>query len=79
MKYVVIALMVLFTTSAQADTDNQKINNQQLSKKPYAAPVVEDESFEGLVVEKEDTSDKQYKILNLHRLGSRPYAVKNTD
>ena len=41
MKYVVIALMVLFTTSVQADTDNQKINNQQLSKKPYAAPVVE--------------------------------------
>jgi hypothetical protein len=79
MKYVVIALMVLFTTSVQADMDNQQINNHQLSKKPYAAPVVEKETFEGNVEVKEEASDKNYKTLNLHRLGSRPYAEKNTD
>ena len=71
------ALLLAVAGVASADEVKQNTNTQhQLSKRPYAAPVVDKETFDGAVVDKEVEKPKQ---LNLHMLGRRPYSEKATD
>jgi hypothetical protein len=79
MKVSVLLTAVLLAVAgvASADEVKQNINTQhQLSKRPYATPVVDKETFDGAVVDKEVEKPKQ---LNLHMLGRRPYSEKTTD
>ena len=74
---VSVLLAVLLAVAGVASADEVKQNTQhQLSKRPYAAPVVDKETFDGAVVDKEVEKPKQ---LNLHMLGRRPYSEKATD
>lgn len=86
MKAQVLLAALLFAAGlAQADhiADHEKsnINQQQLSRRPYTAPpTVKPEKFEGDVANIEETkAEKNYKTLQLHMLGKRPYAEKNAD
>lgn len=86
MKAQVLLAALLFTAGlAQADhtADHEKYNTnqQQLSRRPYAAtPAAKPEKFEGDIANIEETkAEKNYKTLQLHMLGKRPYADKNTD
>jgi hypothetical protein len=78
MKYLAIVLMSLFTLSAQAELDHDGIKKhttqQQLSKRPYSAPVAK-ETFDGAAVVVDKEVD-QPKKLNLHMLDRRPYVQK---
>jgi hypothetical protein len=51
--------------------------NQQLSKRPYAAPVENNEN-EAKNESVDDKSDK-HKLLNLHFLDRRPYTPQQND
>ena len=62
------------------DHENANTNQQQLSRRPFSAPVTKSESFEGAVIEETNVrSEKNYKTLQLHMLGKRPYAEKSSD
>ena len=62
------------------DHQNSNTNQQQLSRRPFSAPVTKSESFEGAVIEETNVrSEKNYKTLQLHMLGKRPYAGKSAD
>ena len=62
------------------DHENTNTNQQNLSRRPYSAPVTKSESFEGAVVEETNVkAEKNYKTLQLHMLGKRPYAEKSSD
>lgn len=62
------------------DHENANTNQQQLSRRPFSAPVTKSESFEGAVVEETNVkAEKNYKTLQLHMLGKRPYAEKSSD
>ena len=62
------------------DHQNSNTNQQQLSRRPFSAPVTKSESFEGAVIEETNVrSEKNYKTLQLHMLGKRPYAEKSSD
>jgi hypothetical protein len=62
------------------DHEKSNTNQQQLSRRPFSAPVTKSESFEGAVVEETNSkAEKNYKTLQLHMLGKRPYAEKGTD
>ena len=62
------------------DHENANTNQQQLSRRPFSAPVTKSESFEGAVVEETNVkAEKNYKTLQLHMLGKRPYAGKSAD
>ena len=75
---VSVLLAVLLAVAGVASADEVKQNTQhQLSKRPYAAPVVDKETFDGAVVDKKEV--EQPKQLNLHMLGKRPYMEKATD
>ena len=78
---VIVAVMLATAGLAQAELDHDGIKHQHsqqnLSKRPYAAPVVKTESFEGAVVDKKEV--EQPKQLNLHMLGRRPYMEKAAD
>jgi hypothetical protein len=72
------ALLLAVAGVASADEVKQNTNTQhQLSKRPYAAPVVDKETFDGAVVDKKEV--EQPKQLNLHMLGKRPFMEKATD
>ena len=79
---ILLALLLVVSGLAQAELDHDGIRQQQhsqqnLSKRPYAAPVVDKEKFEGAVVDKEQV--EKPKQLNLHMLGRRPYSEKAAD
>lgn len=76
---LLLAVLVGVVGVSQAEvSEQQNISQQQLSKRPYAkAPTVEkDNTYEGdAAAYKEETAkDKNYKTLQLHMLGKRPYA-----
>lgn len=81
MKLVVLVSLFFAMAAQAADVERNNINNQQLSKRPYAqAPAQKAETFEGDVVSKEElVVEEKRKTLHLHQLGRRPYAEKNTD
>jgi hypothetical protein len=81
---IVLAVLLSSVSLAWADVTEQQsnVNHQQLSKRPYsAAPVQKDATFEGNAVYEETNvkAEKNYKTLQLHMLGKRPYAEKSAD
>jgi hypothetical protein len=88
MKAQVLLATLLFAAGlAQADHHDgsyhdgivapYNVHNQNLGRRPYAAPVNKPEKFEGNAVNTEETqSEKNHKTLQLHMLGKRPYAEK---
>jgi len=82
MKALVLLITLFFSIASHAaDVDQNNINNQQFSRRPYAkVPAPKAETYEGDVVSKEEqVAEDKYKTLRLHQLGRRPYAEKNTD
>jgi len=77
-----LVLLLGISGLAQAE-EQQNISQQQLSKRPYTkAPVVDKNTiYEDDVVNQETNAkaEKNYKTLQLHMLGRRPYAVKTTN
>jgi len=63
------------------DHENANTNSQQLSRRPYSAPVEKSTVLEdNAALEKNnDRAEKNYKTLQLHMLSKRPYAAKGTD
>ncbi len=63
------------------DHQNSNTNQQNFSRRPYSAPVAKSEKFEGNAAYEETNvkAEKNYKTLQLHMLGKRPYAEKGTD
>ena len=79
---LVVSLSVTGLAWADHTEDHEKsnTNQQQLSRRPYSAPVTKSESFEGAVIEETNSkAEKNYKSLQLHMLGKRPYAEKSAD
>ena len=81
---LLLAAALTVTGSAWADnTDNHENanNSQQLSRRPYSAPVEKSTTYEGNAALEETNvkAEKNYKTLQLHMLGKRPYAEKGTD
>ena len=82
---IVLAVSLGVASLAWADVTEQQsnINQQQLSKRPYATKttVEKDVTYEGNAVYEETNAnaEKNYKTLQLHMLGKRPYAGKSTD
>ena len=86
MKASSILLAAVLSTAGLAwadhteDHEKSNTNQQQLSRRPFSAPVTKSESFEGAVVEETNSkAEKNYKNLQLHMLGKRPYAEKSSD
>jgi hypothetical protein len=82
MKVNVLLTAVLLAVAgiASAEEVKQNTNTQhQLSKRPYAAPVVDKETFDGASVTEEVVVDKKHQTLRLHMLGKLPYMEKATD
>jgi hypothetical protein len=63
------------------DHEKSNTNSQQLSRRPYSAPAEKGPTYEGNAVYEETNAnaEKNYKTLQLHMLGKRPYAGKSTD
>ena len=63
------------------DHENANTNQQNLSRRPYSAPAAKSEKFEGNAAYEETNvkAEKNYKTLQLHMLGKRPYAEKSSD
>jgi hypothetical protein len=81
---IVLAVSLSVMNLAWADVTDQQpnVNQQQLSKRPYAkAPVQKDATYEGDAAYEETNvkAEKNYKALQLHMLGKRPYAEKSID
>ena len=76
MKSILLAVLLAVAGIAVAEEVKQN-HQQQLSKRPYAAPVVDKETFDGAVVDKEVV--EQPKKLNVFMLDRRPYSVKAAD
>jgi hypothetical protein len=81
---IVLAVSLSVAGLAWADhtEDHEKSNtNQQLGRRPYSAPVEKSTTYEGNAVLEETNvkAEKNYKTLQLHMLGKRPYAEKGTD
>ena len=75
---IVLAVSLGVASLAWADVAKQQPNDnqQQLSKRPYAStPVQKDSTHE----QTNANAEKNYKTLQLHMLGKRPYAGKSTD
>jgi hypothetical protein len=80
MKVSVLPAVVLLVVAGivSADEVKQNINTQhQLSKRPYAAPVVDKETVNSAVVDKKEV--EKNKHLNLHMLSRRPYMEKSAN
>jgi hypothetical protein len=80
MKVSVLSAVVLLVVAGivSADEVKQNINTQQqLSKRPYAAPVVDKETVNSEVVDKKEV--EKNKHLNLHMLSRRPYMKKSAN
>jgi hypothetical protein len=77
MKSISIVLAVLLGAVglvwAEVTDQESNINQQQLSKRPYAASPVETSPKEPNA-----QAEKNYKTLQLHMLGKRPYAEKKS-
>lgn len=76
-----IAVLLAVVGTAQAELDHDGIKqpaatHQNLSKRPYVAPVVKVESFEGAVVKEEVEQPKKLRTFMLDR---RPYMEKAAD
>ena len=76
-----LAVLLAVVGTAQAELDHDGIKqpaatHQNLSKRPYAAPVVKTESFEGAVVKEEVEQPKKLRTFMLDR---RPYMEKAAD
>lgn len=83
LKNLLLVALLGTTISVYAEDDVQQkntVNHQQLSKRPYTAPVNKAEEIEGNTVD-EDTvkQDRVQKTLNLHMLGRRPWIDNRTD
>jgi hypothetical protein len=80
---IILAVALSIVSVAWAEVSDQEPNiNQQLSKRPYAkSPVKKDMTYEGDAAYEESNAkaEKNYKTLQLHMLGRRPYAEKNSD
>jgi hypothetical protein len=77
-----ISLSVMSLAWAEVTEQQSNVNQQQLSKRPYAkAPVQKDATYEGDAAYEETNvkAEKNYKALQLHMLGKRPYAEKSAD
>ncbi|MDP3609859.1 MAG: hypothetical protein Q8R74_12360 [Methylophilus sp.] len=80
----VSASIALTANTAFAD-DEQKYNaHQNLSKRPYHQPLDNQaktkDNFEGATLISEQAEiNKKHQPMNLHNLGKRPFAEKNTD
>jgi hypothetical protein len=75
---IVLATSLSIVSLAWADVTEQQpnISQQQLSKRPYAnVPVQKDATHE----QTNTKAEKNYKTLQLHMLGKRPYAEKSKD
>ena len=75
---IVLAVSLSVASLAWADVTDQQpnISQQQLSKRPYAnAPVKKDATYE----QTNAKAENNYKTLQLHMLGRRPYAEKKTN
>lgn len=76
---IAVLLAVVGTAQAELDHDGIKqptVGHQNLSKRPYAAPVAKTESFEGTVVKEEVEQPKKIRAFMLDR---RPYMEKAAD
>ena len=77
------AVLLVVSSLAQAELDHDGIKQQhsqhQLSKRPYATPVVDKEVLEGASVTEEVVVEKKHQPLRLHMLGKLPYMEKATD
>ena len=76
-----LAVLLAVVGTAQAELDHDGIKqpaatHQNLSKRPYVAPVVKTESFEGTVVKEEVEQPKKIRAFMLDR---RPYMEKAAD
>ena len=76
---VLLAAVLLAVGVAQADEQSNIVNQHQLAKRSYAAPVKEKEVLEGASVTEEVVVDKKHQTLRLHMLGKLPYMEKATD
>jgi len=87
MKASSLLLVAVLSTAGLAwadhteDHEKSNTNSQQLSRRPYSAPAEKSTTYEGnAVLEETDVrADKNYKTLQLHMLGKRPYAEKSAD
>jgi hypothetical protein len=78
MKSILLAVLLAVADIAVAEEVKQNtVNQQQLSKRPYAAPAADKETFDGAVVDKEVV--EQPKKLNVFMLDRRPYSQKAAD
>ena len=80
----VSASVVLIANSAFAGEELKYNVHQNLSKRPYHQPVDNQaknkDNFEGATLINEQAEiDKKHQPMNLHNLGRRPFAQKNTD
>jgi hypothetical protein len=82
-RILVLATLLTVAGLAQAEHDTAyhdgfkpHAGQQNLSKRPYAAPVVKTESFEGTVVKEEVEQPKKIRTFMLDR---RPYMEKAAD
>ena len=79
----IIALVALLAVvgTAQAEQDQESIKRhagqQQLSKRPYAAPVEKTDVLEGTVIDKKEV--EKPKKINAFMLDRRPYVEKAGD
>ncbi len=78
------AAIALMASAANADEEYGKVNQQNLSKRPYHKPVDaqmnKKDNFEGAtLVDQEAVIDKKHESMRLHMLGKRPYGEKSTD
>lgn len=77
---LVVAGLIGIIGLAQAEVAQpNSINAHTLSKRPYAAPVVDKEVLEGASVTEEVVVEKKHQPLRLHMLGKLPYMEKATD
>ena len=82
---ILLAISLSVTGLAWADhtedNENANTNQQNFSRRPYSAPAAKSEKFEGDAAYEETNAkaEKNYKTLQLHMLGKRPYAGKSTD
>ena len=70
------ALLVASASQAETDTSHHDgIKYQNLSKRPYAAPVTKAEKVDSL----DEKLLEQHKHLHLHFLDRKPYAAPKND
>ena len=83
LKNLLLVTLLSTTISVYAeDVVQQKntVNEQQLSKRPYSAPVNKAEEYEGNTVDEDSVKqDRVQKTLNLHMLSKRPWVDNRTD